>query len=60
MTKVTKESLAERIERLEKYRDAKLISICEEYQLAAYRKLLQFMEGYAKLGYVIHDFEDDE
>ena len=50
MSKVTKESLTDRIERLEKYRDAKLISICEEYQLEAYRKLLAVMSG-AVIGY---------
>lgn len=40
MTKVTKESLAERIKRLE-YRPA--LSINEQYQLEAYRILLELM-----------------
>lgn len=57
MSKVTKESLAENIGRLESYGD---LSINEEYQLKAYRKLLQFMDGYDQLGYVIWAFEDDE
>lgn len=39
--KVTKESLAENIGRLESYGD---LSINEEYQLKAYRLLLGFME----------------
>lgn len=39
-TKVTKESLAENIGRLESYGDP---SINEEYQLKAYRLLLDFM-----------------
>lgn len=39
-TKVTKESLAENIGRLESYGD---LSINEEYQLKAYRLLLDFM-----------------
>lgn len=39
-TKVTKESLAENIGRLESYGD---LSINEEYQLKAYRLLMQFM-----------------
>lgn len=39
-TKVTKESLAENISRLESYGD---LSINEEYQLKAYRLLLDFM-----------------
>lgn len=40
-TKVTKESLAENIGRLESYGD---LSINEEYQLKAYRLLLGYME----------------
>lgn len=39
-TKVTKESLAENIGRLESYGD---LSLNEEYQLKAYRMLMQFM-----------------
>lgn len=39
-TKVTKESLAENIGRLESYGD---LSINEEYQLKAYRLLQDFM-----------------
>lgn len=39
-TKVTKESLAENIGRLESYGD---LSLNEEYQLKAYRLLLSFM-----------------
>lgn len=39
-TKVTKESLAENIGRLESYGD---LSINEEYQLKAYRLLIDFM-----------------
>ena len=39
-TKVTKESLAENIGRLEIYGD---LSLNEEYQLAAYRMLLELM-----------------
>lgn len=38
--KVTKESLAENIVRLESYGD---LSLNEEYQLKAYRMLLDFM-----------------
>lgn len=61
MTQVTKESLAAKIKALaEVKRYYGFMSIEQEYNLKAYRKLLQFMEGYAKLGYVIHDFEDDE
>lgn len=41
-TKVTKESLAENIGRLESYGD---LSINEEYQLKAYLLLLGFMVG---------------
>ena len=41
MVRVTKESLAENIGRLESYGD---LSINEEYQLKAYRLLLGFME----------------
>lgn len=41
-TKVTKESLAENIGRLESYGD---LSINEEYQLKAYRLLLDFMRN---------------
>lgn len=40
-TKVTKESLAENIGRLESYGD---LSINEEYQLKAYRLLLGYLE----------------
>lgn len=40
MSKVTKESLAENIGRLESYGG---LSINEEYQLKAYRLLMQFM-----------------
>lgn len=40
-TKVTKESLAENIGRLESYGD---LSINEEYQLKAYRMLLERLE----------------
>lgn len=40
MNKVTKESLTENIGRLESYGD---MSINEEYQLKAYRLLLDFM-----------------
>ena len=40
-TKVTKESLAENIGRLESYGD---LSINEEYQLKAYRKLEGFID----------------
>ncbi|QHJ79757.1 MAG: hypothetical protein [Caudoviricetes sp.] len=40
-TKVTKESLAENIGRLESYGD---LSINEEYQLKAYRLLIDFMD----------------
>lgn len=39
-TKVTKESLAENIGRLESYGD---LSINEEYQLKAYRMLLDYL-----------------
>ena len=39
-TKVTKESLAENIVRLESYGD---LSINEEYQLKAYRLLLDYL-----------------
>lgn len=41
-TKVTKESLAENIGRLESYGD---LSINEEYQLKAYRLLLEYMDN---------------
>lgn len=41
-TKVTKESLAENIGRLESYGD---LSINEEYQLKAYRLLAVYMES---------------
>lgn len=41
MSKVTKESLAENIGRLESYGD---LSINEEYQLKAYRMLLRIIE----------------
>jgi len=40
-TKVTKESLAENIGRLESYGD---LSLSEEYQLKAYRMLLERLE----------------
>ena len=42
MSKVTKESLAENIGRLESYGD---LSINEEYQLKAYRLLLSCMRS---------------
>lgn len=42
MTKVTKESLAENIGRLESYGD---LSLNEEYQLKAYRLLLDFLRN---------------
>lgn len=59
MSKVTKESLAEKIKYLESV--SKLgLSLNEEYQLKAYRKLLQFMDGYDQLGYVIWAFEEEE
>ena len=41
-TKVTKESLAENIGRLESYGD---LSINEEYQLKAYRMLLDYLRN---------------
>lgn len=41
-TKVTKESLAENIGRLESYGD---LSINEEYQLKAYRLLIDLLPG---------------
>lgn len=41
-TKVTKESLAENIGRLESYG---YLSLNEEYQLSAYRLLLDFMRN---------------
>ena len=41
-TKVTKESLAENIGRLESYGD---LSINEEYQLKAYRLLIDMLPG---------------
>lgn len=41
-TKVTKESLAENIGRLESYGD---LSLNEEYQLKAYRLLLDFLRN---------------
>jgi hypothetical protein len=41
MAKVTKESLAENIGRLESYGD---LSLNEEYQLKAYRMLLERLE----------------
>lgn len=56
MEAVTKESLAKRIAELA----SGPRSLKEDYQLEAYLKLLRFMKGYAKLGYVIYDFEDDE
>lgn len=43
-TKVTKESLAENIGRLESYGD---LSLSEEYQLKAYRLLAVYMESCA-------------
>ncbi len=42
MAKVTTESLARNVRRLESYGD---LSINEEYQLEAYRLLLDFMVG---------------
>lgn len=45
MTQVTKESLAEKIYYLEEHKAAGLISINEEYQLAAYWMLLSFIVG---------------
>lgn len=42
MTQVTKESLAEKIKYLEDL--GSMISLNEEYQLAAYRKLAEFFE----------------
>lgn len=58
MSKVTKESLDERIEQLEDL--GSMISLNEEYQLSAYRKLLHFIEGYESLPYVILAFEDED
>lgn len=43
MTKVTKESLAERIQHLEDL--GSMISLNEEYQLAAYRMLMRALEN---------------
>lgn len=49
MTKVTKESLAEKIKRLESRGNAEYalgLTLNEEYQLEAYRMLLKYMESY--------------
>lgn len=51
-TKVTKESLAENIGRLESYGD---LSINEEYQLKAYRLLLERLEVEAAVQAVLNE-----
>ncbi|KTH39038.1 hypothetical protein ASV25_11075 [Enterobacter hormaechei subsp. xiangfangensis] len=48
MVNVTRESLAEKIKRLESRGNAKYalgLTLNEEYQLAAYRMLLRFLDG---------------
>ncbi|HCM9337525.1 TPA: hypothetical protein N5L63_000837 [Enterobacter kobei] len=48
MVKVTQESLAEKIKRLESRGNAEYalgLTLNEEYQLAAYRMLLRFLDG---------------
>lgn len=53
-TKVTKESLTENIGRLESYGD---LSINEEYQLKAYRLLLDYMRTEEREGQMREEFE---
>lgn len=53
-TKVTKESLAENIGRLESYGD---LSINEEYQLKAYRLLLDYLRTEEHEGQMLEEFE---
>jgi|GEM_PF-4126760 len=53
MVNVTRESLAKKIKRLESLGNAEYalgLTINEEYQLAAYRMLLKFLDGAAKEG----------
>jgi hypothetical protein len=53
MVTVTQESLAEKIKRLESRGSAEYalgLTLNEEYQLAAYRMLLKFLDGVAKGG----------
>lgn len=48
MVNVTQESLAEKIKRLESLGNAEYalgLTLNEEYQLAAYRMLLRFLDG---------------
>ncbi|ENH4957000.1 hypothetical protein ACLIAG_000090 [Enterobacter hormaechei] len=48
MVTVTQESLAEKIKRLESLGNAEYalgLTLSEEYQLAAYRMLLKFLDG---------------
>ncbi len=48
MVNVTRESLAEKIKRLESRGNAEYalgLTLNEEYQLAAYRMLLRFLDG---------------
>lgn len=50
MVTVTKESLAEKIKRLESRGNAEYalgLTLNEEYQLAAYRMLIQYLVGHA-------------
>lgn len=54
MVRVTKESLAENIGRLESYGD---LSINEEYQLKAYRLLLDFMRKEEHEQQMLEEFE---
>ncbi|ELJ5794633.1 hypothetical protein V1591_20025 [Enterobacter roggenkampii] len=53
MVTVTQESLTEKIKRLESLGNAEYalgLTLNEEYQLAAYRMLLKFLDGVAKEG----------
>lgn len=53
MVNVTQESLAEKIKRLESRGNAEYalgLTLNEEYQLAAYRMLLKFLDGVANEG----------
>lgn len=54
-TKVTKESLAERIQHLEDL--GSMISLNEEYQLEAYRKLLVYVQNEESTDAVSEDFD---
>lgn len=60
MTQVTKESLAEKIKHLESRSNDEYalgLSLNEEYQLAAYRMLLKYLEYEATRAFSILDSE---